>query len=852
MLFRRRASHLSASDFHRCVCDVVAVNRLYAAVGHRDRKHVASLLRSLPLRAMHTTPPRPTPATFPSSTCKWKRGRPIPARSSIDRQLHHTPALRAQSLPGQSTQTNTAPLVVEQRHIRQVSTPQHVGPHQVAAVTRIDEGQRLGLWTPVQGLRFAPSASTEAHHSTSTASDLETMPRPKGVDTSDTPETPKIRQADVSSERGDDAEVVEHSETFGRIPLTYQIPEEKLRAAMLASPETRASYWSAKLYQGPNGESLSTHYCKSMEVADRVAQYFLEEKVVGFDIEWKPRGNPHSIKQNASLIQLACEDRIALFHISLFSGTKAEQLMPPNLKAVLESPDIYKVGVAVKGDFTRLEKYLGIQAQGIFELSRLHNLVEWYKVDPSKVSNKLVGLAAQVHQHLQLPLYKGGQLVDDPEITSSVRESDWSLPLDLQQIHYAAADAYAGFRLYHTLELKRTRLSPTPPAVRLCDYDNKPVPRSKEARKRVKAVSKSKDALETSPKQTVDVVEEKKEGVEGAEGYETAPEELDSHRLEDPVSATSSKVSGHGEEVTLGAHDASKFKQETDNDPEHRSRAPPEHKRVGRVSLSWLKGPDPGYPTLPQVSAEETERPLSTPLFKHSSAVPTEDPEDDEFADPELEEALQRMDIDRDGKLRDDVEGAALEHEAAAGHVAHILPLAAVAEDDMHAHNPHELASAQVPSTTNVVELSDFNPITLDSQELDEPSTPTFTPLASPSEETPRAPDYDLATTWAQEYLHSTVPLPTSAAPSRIRATVPHLRAYHLWYHQKLSVDEIAQHLGDPPLSHSTVTSYVLQAIALEKLEYDKESLKDAMMLMPSGMRKGRWKWLAEKASALD
>jgi hypothetical protein len=80
---------------------------------------------------------------------------------------------------------------------------------------------------------------------------------------------------------------------------------------------------------------------------------------------------------------------------------------------------------------------------------------------------------------------------------------------------------------------------------------------------------------------------------------------------------------------------------------------------------------------------------------------------------------------------------------------------------------------------------------------------------------------------------------------------MPHLRAYHLWYHQKLSIDEIARLLRDPPLSHSTVTNYVLQAIALERLAYDKESLRRVLLAIPSGMRKGRWKALAEKVGAL-
>jgi hypothetical protein len=550
--------------------------------------------------------------------------------------------------------------------------------------------------------------------------------------------------------------------------LTYQIPEDTLRAAMLASPKTRASYWSAKLYQNPEGESLSIHYCKTFEVAERVAQYFLKERVVGFDIEWKPYGNPHAIKQNASLIQLACEDRIALFHISLFSGYKVEQLMPPSLKAVLESPDITKVGVAIKGDFKRVEKYLGIRPQGVFELSRLHNLVEWYEVDPSKVSNRLVSLATQVLQHLQLPLYKGEQLDDDADTTSSVRESDWSLPLSLQQIHYAAADAYAGFRLYHMLEWKRTRLTPTPPPVMLCDYDNKPAPRTKQSRKRAGATAKAKKAVDSDSNLSVSSAEEEQDSDEDAQGYETASEELmDSHELEDPVNATTSAVHRLKKDKIAQTSPTKSAESVDESYLEYENEFSSSSKQVGRVDLSGLNGTDPGYPTLPQTSQEDVAE---------AARSGTSDDVDDEYADAELEEALGHMTLDDAGNLKEDVE---------------------------------VVASEQTGSS------------------------------------------YGLATTWAQNHAQSTIPSPASPAHPRIHATVSHLRAYHLWHYQKMSADEIAPLVRNPPLSHSTVTNYILQAVTLEKLEYEEESLRSLILAMPSGMRKGRWKELAEKVRAL-
>ncbi|KAF2259827.1 ribonuclease H-like protein, partial [Lojkania enalia] len=237
---------------------------------------------------------------------------------------------------------------------------------------------------------------------------------------------------------------------------------------MQASPNTEGAYYSHLLYRGPEGQMISLHYCPTMETAEKVAKYFLDEKVLGFDIEWRPWGSGRSIKDNVSLIQLACEDRIALFHISQFKGNSIEQLLPPTLKTILESPNILKVGVNIKGDFGRLQTYLGVHARGKYELSRLYNLVKFSATDPSKVNNKMVSLARQVEEHLQLPLLKD----------SDVREGDWRLGLNKKQMRYAATDAYAGLRIFDVLEEKRKKLKPIPPLPMPTDFD--PPPRLRE------------------------------------------------------------------------------------------------------------------------------------------------------------------------------------------------------------------------------------------------------------------------------------------------------------------------------------------------------------------------------------
>jgi hypothetical protein len=680
-------------------------------------------------------------------------------------------------------------------------------------------------------------------------------------------------------------------------PLEFQIPAELLHVAMTAPENTKASFWSSNLYRGPGDKRLSVHYCKTKEVAERVAQHFVNEKVLGFDIEWKPWSSPLSIKKNVSLIQLACEDRIALFHIALFSGTTAAQLMPPTLKAILESPDVYKVGVAVKGDFSRITKYLEVEPQGVFELSRLNNLVQWHATDPSRVSNKLVGLSTQVQQHLQLPLYKGGRLIDDPEDLSNVRSSDWSLQLNLQQIHYAAADAYAGFRLYDALEEKRKQLRPTPPRPLVCDYDSKSVPRSPKPRKKPKATKAAEGEVaaatveaETSiPTERREEVEEaggNSEQMQEAEGYETAQEEMiDSHQLESDMLESSE---GSRSEMSESEEDSStESTQSMSKVEESAVGLDVSRKRVGRVNLNRLKGRDPGYPSLSHVRDGEEGRTSSdrdcaddvdsfgeegssrSDGITQASEVDLETGMD-KFDDSELEEALQDLNIDSDGRLQRDTtvlaepdlvlppdhESSVSETTTESGHVQ-VEDIETFHQSVPTLSKPKDNESADSPTADHIAHEEEQRLIEL----LDDPEIVEYLhlPLAldnTPSSSSPHptdashTPEFELATSWAQTYLQSTIPSPTSRVPSHIRATIPHLRAYNMWHHQELSLAEIAGHLRDPPLSESTVGSYVLQAISLERMEYDKEEVRKVLMAMPEALRKGKWRGLAEKVGA--
>ncbi|KAL9609671.1 MAG: hypothetical protein Q9167_005580 [Letrouitia subvulpina] len=262
-------------------------------------------------------------------------------------------------------------------------------------------------------------------------------------------------QGEPNQGRTDGENVAESSEPHYRSPLGYHIPSNRLRASLRASEATGAAYWQYILYESPKGEKVKVHYCKSKETTERIAQLFLGQKILGFDVEWKAQASAQEgIRKNVALIQIASEERIALFHVARFSNEDTiEDLVAPSLKRIMESSDITKVGVSVRGDSTRLRKYLGFESRGLFELSHLYKLVKFSTGDVKKINKVLVSLASQVQEHLMLPLFKDQR----------VRASDWSEDLNYQQIYYAASDSYAGFQLFHILNSKRQELDPVPP-----------------------------------------------------------------------------------------------------------------------------------------------------------------------------------------------------------------------------------------------------------------------------------------------------------------------------------------------------------------------------------------------------
>nr|OQO20839.1 hypothetical protein B0A51_13234 [Rachicladosporium sp. CCFEE 5018] len=313
--------------------------------------------------------------------------------------------------------------------------------------------------------------------------------------------------ADSSSESNSIASISDE------IELTYKISPDDFKKAVVASPNTSAAFWSYRLYKDGDGKQPVVHYCKTYEQTVEQLTKFANYKVLGFDLEWEPYAHPGKapVKRCVSLVQIAGEDRIGLFHLALFKGDTSDTLIPSALRQILENPNIAKTGVNVSGDAARLKKCFDIEMQGVFELSHLYRVVKFSEDYPGKVNKALVSLQSQVEEVLMLPMAKG-----------EVRTSAWSKALNEQQCTYAASDAYAGLQLYHALEAKRRAMSPKPPRPAFYELHQ---PLILANGKVMIPQSRIKKAVGDTPKPTLDSDDEQFiDAEEELEDYELAPE----------------------------------------------------------------------------------------------------------------------------------------------------------------------------------------------------------------------------------------------------------------------------------------------------------------------------------------
>ncbi len=164
------------------------------------------------------------------------------------------------------------------------------------------------------------------------------------------------------------------------------------------------------------------HMVKSDKDANDALEALSAMDVLGFDTESKPTFLKGEVSTGPHLVQLATDDAAYLFQIGAAPAVEV-------LKAVLESPNILKVGFGLSDDVKRLRIKLGIDAQNVLDLATALR----------KNERNTLGAKTAVAR------FFGQKLQKSKKITTT----NWALPrLSEKQILYAADDAHVALRIY--------------------------------------------------------------------------------------------------------------------------------------------------------------------------------------------------------------------------------------------------------------------------------------------------------------------------------------------------------------------------------------------------------------------
>lgn len=158
------------------------------------------------------------------------------------------------------------------------------------------------------------------------------------------------------------------------------------------------------------------------EHAIDISNKLLKEKVLGFDTEAKPSFKKGEIN-NVCMIQLSTGSEAYIFRVHLFD-------IPKELTNIFESPDIIKVGAAIRDDIKDLQKLKPFTPNAFVEIQ-----------DSAKeVGSQNFGLKSMAALFLKFRISKSAKLTNWENKT-----------LTQQQLTYAATDAWVGLKLHEAI-----------------------------------------------------------------------------------------------------------------------------------------------------------------------------------------------------------------------------------------------------------------------------------------------------------------------------------------------------------------------------------------------------------------
>ncbi|MBS1229227.1 MAG: 3-5 exonuclease protein 2 [Proteobacteria bacterium] len=167
----------------------------------------------------------------------------------------------------------------------------------------------------------------------------------------------------------------------------------------------------------------------SARLAAEALDALMAAPVVGFDTESKPTFLKGEVSTGPHLIQLATETRAYLFPLVQWPSSR-------ELKTILESTHVLKVGFGLGNDRSALKSRLGIELANVLDLG---------EVLRGQGHRGTVGAKVAVAHFFGQRLHK----------SKSVGTSNWANPrLVERQLLYAASDAHVALQVYRAWRLR--------------------------------------------------------------------------------------------------------------------------------------------------------------------------------------------------------------------------------------------------------------------------------------------------------------------------------------------------------------------------------------------------------------
>ena len=150
-------------------------------------------------------------------------------------------------------------------------------------------------------------------------------------------------------------------------PLVQQIFPFQVKAKFKLKPVRRDFEMDRKniaVHVKSVFEKVKVYVVSDAQLCDRLVEQCMlginDTSFIGLDCEWQSHK-----KTGVALIQVSCGSHCILYQLS-----KAEDVIPSNLKEILEDRKILKFGVDIQEDARRL-KFCGIHVSGFVDLRNL-------------------------------------------------------------------------------------------------------------------------------------------------------------------------------------------------------------------------------------------------------------------------------------------------------------------------------------------------------------------------------------------------------------------------------------------------------------------------------------------------